>query len=393
MESNKAVVNTASQTEEIFRRPIPFPASVNSRNPGINTGRPLPVGAQKRKNMGPYTPVRSKLIAPRGVIRPPKNENKNRRSTPWSNIAYNPPAQVPTPEEFKLDSFTFTVLPNPHGKVNLYNDDLNIECYTPSTRSYMGKQRRGINEPFPEATSYEAHIALALSAPFPLYGETELPLDLINALHFNRDNSVSTIAEFRRFQLDKLRIISEECKVDTQKWYDYAPEDVLSANNNIHIALLAHIMRFARMGGANWIMQFVKGFPITGVLSQKGVFPYEQTLTETPPIRDHRSLFQTKTARFKERASKKPSRYPRQLWEEALLQVERGWLSKPEPLDSSGNFRDSPHAETNITFRFGVLQSDKLRGCDDSKDSCTNQTCQIATPHYPSGMGSYLYSR
>ena len=52
----------------------------------------------------------------------------------------------------------------------------------------------------------------------------------------------------------------------------------------------------------------------------------------------------------------------------------------PEPLNSDGEFRDNPTERCNLAFRFGVSQSDKLRGRDDFRDSLTNQACRINTP-------------
>ena len=34
----------------------------------------------------------------------------------------------------------------------------------------------------------------------------------------------------------------------------------------------------------------------------------------------------------------------------------------------------------NVSFRFGVLQADKMRACDDLKHSMTNLTCTVETP-------------
>ena len=329
---------------------------------------------------GPFRPpvVRSKLIAPYGEIVIPKGHTKKRRLTPWSNWAFNLPAQVPTPEEFHLGSFAFTHLPDPVEDWESYNDDLYIEHYRASERSYLGAQRRGLLESFPDATSYEDHITNALSASFPLYGTTDLPYDLLNALHFNRDNSVQTVAEFRNTQLKHLHRLAEECQSDTDRWFKAAPTGIRRDSGNVHIALLAHLMRFTRMQGTNWLMQFVFGFPITGKLSQKGVFPPGKG--DTTPLRDPESLFSSKTARFRERAARSGSRYTRTLWDEAIGQVHKGWFSPPERLDDNGCYVANTNDLFNIAFRFGVLQTDKLRGCDDFKDSLTNEACSVETP-------------
>ena len=55
-----------------------------------------------------------------------------------------------------------------------YVDDLIIEAYSSSQRSFMGAQRKGISDPLPSANSYATHLAGALAAPFPLSVESPL---------------------------------------------------------------------------------------------------------------------------------------------------------------------------------------------------------------------------
>ena len=55
------------------------------------------------------------------------------------------------------------------------------------------------------------------------------------------------------------------------------------------------------------------------------------------------------------------------LWSEALSQVECGWLTAPLPLGESGGMIPAPAGNSNVTFRFAVLQMGKIRACDDFK--------------------------
>ena len=125
-------------------------------------------------------------------------------------------------------------------------------------------------------------------------------------------------------------------------------------------------------------MQFINGFPISGNLRQQDVFPMDTSAT--PDLVGPESLYETTTARFRERSPKATSRFPQQLWEEAIAQVDRGWLYPPEPLDSNSNFLSRPSERFNVEFRFGVPQAGKLRGCDDFKDSLANTTCRVQSP-------------
>ena len=125
-------------------------------------------------------------------------------------------------------------------------------------------------------------------------------------------------------------------------------------------------------------MQFVVGFPITGELQQKAVFHLKKE--EDYVMLSPDSLYESKTARFRSRVPRANSRSPHELWEEAMKQVDKKWLGPPEPLDENGNFTESPSGRINIAFRFGVSQTDKLRGCDDFKDALTNRRCRVDTP-------------
>ena len=64
-----------------------------------------------------------------------------------SNWASKPPPLVHPPRELDLDEFAFTALPKPNGGVELPIDDLEIDHYLRSVRSYSGTQRMGINGP------------------------------------------------------------------------------------------------------------------------------------------------------------------------------------------------------------------------------------------------------
>ena len=63
-----------------------------------------------------------------------------------------------------------------------------------------------------------------------------------------------------------------------------------------------------------------------------------------------------------------------------MEKVEEGWLIGPVSLPHDGKpllWSSKPY---NVSFRFGVLQADKLRACDDLKHSMTNLTCTVETP-------------
>ena len=340
-ESFPDIASRGSQTDPISPASwTTFIAPTNmetGKTPKAHRGlRPIPHKPNYNSQQGT---TRSRLIAAGQEAIIPQTAHKRRRTIPMSNRPCDPPHQPANPKEFDLNNFCFTTLPDPHTNFEQYNDDLTIDPYTPSDRSYSGKQRRGISEPFPDATTYVEHIEAALESTFPLNEDIPLPHDLVTALEFNRDNTSAAIRDFRTSQLQKLRVIADECRHETERWYSFTDPNIASATGKVHIALLSHLSRFARMRGTNWAMQFVTGFPIVGHIHQAGV--YDTDKSPIPELTCPESLFDTKSARFRARAPRATSKASQQLWDEALAQVQEGWLSPPEPLDAEGNLRET----------------------------------------------------
>ena len=292
---------------------------------------------EKKRGWGHSPPLKSALVNSLSI---PARNNKKRRTIPMSNWECNPAPPSPIPTEFDLGGFAFTYLPDPHQDWGRFNNDLVLDHYAPAARSYSGAQRKGIHEPFPDAASYMEHIHEALQAPFPLAEQPPLPADLLTALHFHRDNSRETIMEFQRSQLKQLRVIASECSDDTDRWYRFSPEELKSSSGKINIALLVHLARFTRMKGTNWLMQFVVGFPIIGELKQESVFP----LSEAPvtELLGPETLFASRQARFRARAGKGSNRSAQELWDEAIQQVEKGWLDPLNRSTRTGPFGTDP---------------------------------------------------
>ena len=232
---------------------------------------------EARKRHWSKTPLtRPRLLGSESPVSIPNRSPKKRRTITSSNWECNPAPPHPLPMEFDLGGFAFTHLPDPHQDYDRFNNDLVIEHYKPATRPYSGTQRKGIGEPPPNDNSYMEHIREALQAPFPLAEQTPLPGDLETALRSHRDNSRGTIREFLNPQLKTLRAIAQECRYGTNRWYKFTPDELKDTTGSIHIALLAHLTRFARMKGANWLMQFVVGFPTTGDYNKSGISPQKK---------------------------------------------------------------------------------------------------------------------
>ena len=121
------------------------------------------------------------------------------------------------------------------------------------------------------------------------------------------------------------------------------------------------------------------GFPISGALSHELVFPISPkrlAVTINPE-----SLFAEATARFADRPSRSSMRGVIPLWGEALAQVTKAWLARPELATDAGRIARAPGGPANLGFRFGAHQLDKMRASDDLKDARTNSARPTDTPN------------
>lgn len=70
-----------------------------------------------------------------------------------------------------------------------------------------------------------------------------------------------------------------------------------------------------------------------------------------------------------------------------MEQAQAGWVAPPGPINENGRVAARPEAECNLAYRFGVVQTGKLRGRDDLLDSLTKTACAIRAPITLPGWG------
>ena len=131
------------------------------------------------------------------------------------------------------------------------------------------------------------------------------------------------------------------------------------------------------MGGSAWMARFTFGSPLVGNLSQEGIYPRDPSLLPAPPIEGIRP---SSRQRFMTRSRASGFLNAETLWNEAMGQVNKGWLAPPPPISADGSVATYENGPVNIAFRFGVNQTDKLRACDDLKHNEVNLFCAVWTP-------------
>ena len=161
------------------------------------------------------------------------------------------------------------------------------------------------------------------------------------------------------------------------KWDAAIPDGIRPEAGKLKTVAISQLKRQCGLQGRRWTRQFDFGFPVAGELSRRFAYERDRKYVDLLP---RSALYESASARFKERAAKAGHANAQQLWGEAIQQVENGWLCPPEPLDRAGKPRNPPSSRYNIAFRFGAKQDAKLRACDDLKHSLTNRCCWNKTP-------------
>ena len=261
-----------------------------------------------------------------------------------------------------------------------YNDDIQLEPFCKADFSIAGQQRKGIHEPLSSCKSFDRHVRASMDERFPLSISTPLPHRLRNNALFCRDTPPARLLSIWETQLSKVEKLVSSCALAQSKWDACIPPELLPAAGRLKTVAIKQLMGVCGMGGTRWLDQFAFGFPITGLLSQKFLFGVDDK-ADPSAILPLPELFKTAASRFRERAEKSGRKNAQPLWDEALEQVKKGWLLPPAELAADGRPASWRSEKYNIAFRFGVLQQDKLRACDDLKHAMTNLACVISTPN------------
>ena len=162
-------------------------------------------------------------------------------------------------------------------------------------------------------------------------------------------------------------------------WLDLIPTESMPVAGKLRIAPLILLADQCAVGGAVWLQQRLFGFPLVGRLSQHSCYPdkLKEARKHAEPIK---KIMKTNFSRFQDSASKSGRVNAKALRGEALTQCEKGWLARPFPLCRDRRPCTLHNPELNVSFRFGVEESDNLRACDDLRRARTNLACAVETP-------------
>ena len=258
-----------------------------------------------------------------------------------------------------------------------YNNDLELGTFTPSKFTWAGEQRKGLDCHITNSTDTEGHTRKALDLEFFLSKPVPLPGEIRESLEFIKGAETNDVADFWTKQLMTVRQVVDDAKMTQRQWEDLIPNKEHRKPPSLRTVALLHLMKNFDLGGGRWVRQFVFGFPIIWELEQTGVYPRDDSKKQPGPID---GIWKDNLKRFQTRARASGVLNAQLLWDEAMTQVDKGWLASPLPIDPKGNVATYDKGEVVVAFRFGVDQLDKIRPCDDLKYSTTNQYCTVWTP-------------
>ena len=252
-----------------------------------------------------------------------------------------------------------------------FNDTLKIPHYEANPQTISGKQRRGITQSIGPVASYFEHIEQAAGMTFPLSPDTPIPGDLGEALDLTAVANEYAVNSPWREKLAGLKCLASLTGPLAKSWYKETPKAIKPAVGKADVALLSELILTLDIGNPACVSQFVYGFPITGILSQSGVFPTIET--PLPTLIEPDAVFQGVGARFRKRAEMTSANHEQYIWDETLVEQTKCWFAPHRQLNAHGSLVNNPNEPCNPTFRFPCVQPDKIRLIGDLKHSEVNR--------------------
>lgn len=156
-------------------------------------------------------------------------------------------------------------------KPESYSDDINLQHYVASNRTWAGEQRNGFHYNITDATSRTDHVEKAILEPFHLAGEIPIPPEVTRAMDFISSTPDRSTRQFWRMQLSRLMSIVKGGRTHNSDGIAAAP--VSSGCQITHPDSTDRpTPSQLGVGGEQWAKQVIYGFDIVGRISQMGAF-------------------------------------------------------------------------------------------------------------------------
>ena len=240
------------------------------------------------------------------------------------------------------------------------------------TSGYALEQPRGIWEVFDRFLEGSSPPDALFSLPFPPSHERPLPRDVADACKYVASTPAPCI---EAYWLDTRRRLLELKKWSTEhpaytEWHSSVSPDIRQIVKSFDPLFFSATAAFCGIDVSSLVYLFKVGFPSVGKFTAKGVYPD----SESGDCISVQELLDSAGDKWGEL----PSLFRNEadcdgLWQEALGEVEKGWLDPPTHI---GNINKSPCVPAR---RFGVIQGSKTRSCDNLRRSLTNKAADVGS--------------
>ena len=107
---------------------------------------------------------------------------------------------------------------------------------------------------------------------------------ITDSLAWATSADTDAIATSRGAQIGRSSSLVRGCLPTQEQWFNSTPESIRGEQARFQAVAYHQLMRHFDLGGADWVRQFIFGFPTTGILSQPGVFPASNTAKPPLPV-------------------------------------------------------------------------------------------------------------
>ena len=209
--------------------------------------------------------------------------------------------------------------------------------------------------------------------PFPLSRPRPLPLGVKDAAEFVAKTDPSEVIKHWEETWSFLGRLKEwsTSRPESSQWLSEASAGVQRVVAGFDPLFTLAAAAAVNVQGEEVVYSFLRGFPLVGYIASPGTYSSEYAC-EGPLSVD--SLIDQSADRWGElpRLLGRED-FPHELWEEAMGEVEKGWLEEPVLL------RDFEKKGRVPCRRFSAPQSSKIRGCDNSKRSLVNKAASVGS--------------
>ena len=218
----------------------------------------------------------------------------------------------------------------------------------------------------------DAFVAEAMKAKHPFDNPSALDDSNMQAMANILTNGVEGTIKHRKKVLEYYERRALELEEEEKKLKNGMAPEVRKVVESKKILLFKEMLRDAGIKDENLVNDLVDGFRITGELQPSGLF--QRRLK--PAALSHDDLKTTAkwakhTVASSCRAAAKDPKVAAAVWDEALEQVDKGWLRGP----FSWSEIDAKYNGVWIgSKRFGILQGEKIRAIDDLSEFLVNSS-------------------